>query len=82
MSFIFNLLTLPVTGPAKGLVWLAKQVGEQAEKELYDEDALRGKLMELELAADMGEISEEEFLAAEEIVLERLRIARERKAAG
>ena len=82
MSFIFNLLTLPVTGPTKGLAWLAKQIGEQAEKELYGEDALRGKLMELELAADMGEISEEEFLAAEEIVLERLRIARERKAAG
>jgi hypothetical protein len=63
------------------VTWIAKKVAEQAEKELYDEDKVRGQLMELELHYDLGEIGEEEYLAAEEILLGRLRIIRERQAA-
>jgi hypothetical protein len=81
VGFLLDLLTLPVTGPIKGVIWIAEKVTEQAEKELYDEDAVRGKLMELELRYDLGEISEEEYLAAEEALLERLRVIRERQAA-
>lgn len=80
MGFLADLLTLPVLGPIKGVVWIARQVAEQAERELYDEDAVRGQLQELELRYDLGEISEEEYLAAEERLLARLRAARERKA--
>jgi hypothetical protein len=82
MGFLTNLLTFPVLGPVKGIVWIAEKVTEQAEKELYDEDKLRGQLMELELRYDLGEIGEEEYLAAEEVLLERLRVARERQAAA
>ncbi len=81
MGFLMDLLTLPLTGPLKGMVWIAEKVNEQAEKELYGEDALRGKLTELELRYDLGEISEEEYLAAEEALLARLKIIRERQAA-
>ena len=80
MGFLTNLLTLPVMGPIKGVVWIAEKVNEQVEKELYDEDAVRGKLMELELRLDLGEISEEEYTEAEEVLLERIRIIRERQA--
>ena len=80
MGFLINLLTFPVTGPIKGVVWIAEKVAEEADKKLYDEDAIRGQLMELELRYDLEEISEEEYLEAEEILLERLRIIRERKA--
>ena len=80
MGFLTNLLTFPVMGPIKGVMWIAEKVDEQVEKELYDEDAVRGKLMELELRLDLGEISEEEHLEAEEVLLERLRIIRERQA--
>ncbi len=38
--------------------------------------------MELELRFDMGEIGEEEYLAAEEDLLARLKVAREREAAS
>jgi Gas vesicle protein G len=82
MGFLTNLLTFPVLGPVKGIVWIAEKVTEQAEKELYDEDKLRGQLMELELRYDLGEIGEEEYLAAEEVLLERLRVARERQVAA
>ena len=82
MGFLTDLLLFPVLGPVKGVIWIAETVTEQAEKELYDEDKLHGQLMELELRYDLGEMSEEEYLAAEEVLLERLRVARERQSAG
>jgi hypothetical protein len=81
MGILVNLLTLPVSGPIQGVIWIAEKVNEQVERELYDEGAVRGQLMELELRFDLGEISEEEYLEAEEALLERLRVIRERQAA-
>jgi hypothetical protein len=81
MGFLFNLLALPVMGPVKGLTWIAGKVNEQVEKELYSADAVRGKLIELELRLDMGEITEDEYLEAEEALLAQLRVIREREAA-
>lgn len=80
MGFLTDLLTLPVLGPIKGVMWIARQVVEQAERELYDEDTVRGQLQELELRYDLGEIDEETYLSAEEQLLARLRTIRERKA--
>ena len=54
---------------------------EHAEAEIYDEGAVRGKLMELEMRFDLGEISEAEYLEAEEFLLSRLKQIREYKAA-
>lgn len=81
MSFLIDLLTFPVMGPIKGVVWIAGKVGEQAEKEIYSEGAVRGQLMELELRFDLGEINEEEYMEAEEVLLARLKVIRERQAA-
>jgi len=81
MGFLIDLLTFPVMGPIKGVVWIAEKVAEEADKKLYDEDAVRGQLMELELRYDLGEISEEEYLEAEDTLLERLRVIRERQTA-
>lgn len=81
MGFLTKLVTLPVLGPVKSVVWVAEKITEQAERELYNEDAVRGKLMELELRYDLGEISEEDYLAAEEELLALLRIIQERHAA-
>ena len=78
---LFELLSFPVLGPIRGTIWIGEKVLEQAEHELYSEEAVRGKLVELELALDLGEITEQEYLAAEEVLLERLRIIRERQAA-
>jgi len=80
MGFLIDLLTFPVLGPVKGVIWIAEKVNEQVEKELYDEDKVRGQLMELEVRYDLGEISEQEYLEAEEVLLERLRIIRERQS--
>jgi hypothetical protein len=79
---LLELLAAPVLAPIKGLMWIAEKVTEQADRELYNEDAIRGQLMELELHLELGEISQEEYLADEEVLLERLRVIRERQAAG
>ena len=82
MGFLSSLLTLPVSGPFRGAVWIARKLAEQAEHEMYDEGAVRAQLQELELRFDLKEIDEEEYLAAEEGLLARLRMIREHHAAA
>lgn len=78
MGLLANVLLGPVIGPLKGLLWLAQVLNEQAERTLYDEDGLRVALMELEQRFEGGEIDEEAFEAEEQVLLERLKIARDR----
>ena len=75
MGLITGLLTLPLA-PVRGTVWLAERIQEQAESELYDEDAIRSQLMEIDAAREAGEIDEEDATLAEDALLERLIAAR------
>jgi Gas vesicle protein G len=75
VGLITGLLTLPLA-PIRGTVWLAERIQEQAEAELYDDDAIRAQLMEIEAAREAGEIDEEEATIAEDALLERLIAAR------
>ena len=68
----FDILWMP-----DHLQYGANKVAEQAVKELYNEDAVRGKLLELELRYDLGEIDEAEYVATEEALLERLQAIRQ-----
>ena len=81
MGLIGSLLTFPVSGPLKGVMWLAAMLQERAEGEMYNEDAVRGRLMELELRLDMGEMTEDEDQAAEDELVAQLAEIRERRAA-
>lgn len=76
MGLITGLLTLPLA-PVRGTVWIAERILEQAEGELYDEDAIRAQLMEIDAAREAGEISEQDAAEAEDILLERLIAGRE-----
>ena len=77
--FLIDLLTLPVLGPIRGVHWLAKKVAEQAEKELSDEEGLRGELLELQMRYDLGEVTEAEYSQREAALIERLNAIREAK---
>jgi len=79
-GFVFDVLTAPVLGPMRGLVWLAKKIKEQAEDELLDEDRVRGELLELQMRLEMDEMTEEEYDAQEKALLEQLSAIREEKA--
>lgn len=66
---ILRLLTLPVLGPIEGMLWIGEQVLEHANAELNDKEDLNKQLLTLQLAFDMGELSEEEFEEQEEALL-------------
>ena len=71
MGLITGLLTLPLA-PVRATVWLAEQIAEQAENELYDEGAIRTGLLELEAAREAGELDEEDIAEAEDALIARL----------
>ena len=75
------MLTFPVSGPLKGIIWLAETLQERAQGEIYNEDTVRGRLMELELLLDMGEITEDEYQVAEDELVALLVEIRARRAA-
>ncbi len=81
MGFLTDLLTLPILGPVRGIAWIARHVADQAERELYDADIVRGQLQDLELRHDLGEVDEQDYLAGEEALLARLKTIRELEAA-
>lgn len=66
---ILRLLTLPILGPIEGITWIGEQILERAEAEVDDQENLNKRLLTLQLAFDMGEISEEDFEQQEEELL-------------
>ena len=76
MGLFTGLLTLPLA-PVRGTVWIAERVLEQAEREAGDEDAVRRRLLELEMRRDLGEIDEAEYAAEEERLLTSLARSRD-----
>ena len=79
MSVLGSIVTAPITGPFKGLVWLVGTLAAHAERELYDEGNIRKALAALETRLELGEITEDEFESAETELLERLNEARRMK---
>lgn len=75
---LLKLLALPLTAPLESVLWLAEQITEQAENELYSPERIRQQLAELELQLDMGKMSEAAYEAAEDELMERLRQSRAR----
>jgi hypothetical protein len=73
---ITGLLTLPLA-PVRGVAWVAEKVAEEAERELYDENRIMRELTELEAARQREEISEEQFEAGIDQLLERLEVGRQ-----
>lgn len=72
MGLLRKLLTAPVSAPLSGALWVTSKVTEAAEAELYDPARIRQQLDRLEQAVEAGEISEESYDAAEELLMARL----------
>lgn len=78
MGLITGVLTLPLA-PVRGLTWVAGQLQEEAESQLYDEQNIRAELLQLELDSEDGVIDEAERAAREEQLFQRLAIAGARR---
>lgn len=70
MGLITGLVTLPLA-PVRGVVWIAEQLQRAVDQEL-GEEGIRQRLTELQLARDAGEISDQEYAAAEGALIDRL----------
>jgi hypothetical protein len=79
MGLFTALLTLPLA-PVRGVAWVAEQVADEAERQLYDEGSIRREMLQLELAYDDGLIDEQSRHAQEEELLNRLAISQARSA--
>jgi gas vesicle protein GvpG len=74
---LFRLLALPITAPAAGIRFCLDKVLEYAEQQLTDDEPVREELLELQLELEEGQVSEDEYVEREAILLARLREIRE-----
>jgi len=70
---LLKLLAFPVTLP----MWVAQVSRDEAERQLYDVDAIGRQLTELERQHRAGEVDANTFIAREEELLTRWMEARE-----
>ncbi|NBM20140.1 gas vesicle protein GvpG [Streptomyces sp. GC420] len=71
MGLLGELILLPVA-PARGTLWVLKQVLAEAERQYYDPATIRRELALLEQRLEAGEITAEEFDRREDELLDRL----------
>ena len=72
MGLLSSIVTGPLTGPIKGLLWIVQTIAKHADRELYDEDNIRRNLLKLEHEYELGKMTLEEFENSESELLQRL----------
>jgi len=79
MGLLSELLLLPVTGPARGLRFIAERVKEQVDAEWDPRrraEQVQAELIRLSVRRDLGQISEDEYAAREAELLAQLNALR------
>jgi hypothetical protein len=79
VGLLKEIVLLPLA-PVRGTAWVAEQLAEEADRQLYDEDNIKRELLQLELDYDKGEIGAEERERMERDLFDRLAVARARAA--
>ncbi|MGN6814776.1 MAG: gas vesicle protein GvpG [Solirubrobacterales bacterium] len=79
MGLFKELVLLPLA-PVRGTAWVAEQIAEEADRQLYDEDNIKRELVQLEIDAEEGLLGPKERAAKEDELLDRLAVARQRQA--
>ena len=77
---LFKEIALLPLAPVRGTTWVAEQLADEVDRRLYDEDNIRREMVELEVDKQEGRISPEERARGEDDLLERLAMARQRRA--
>jgi len=71
MGLIKELLLLPAA-PVRGVVWVAEQIRQEAERQWSDPAVIGAELDEIQALRDAGAIDEADADAREDQLLERL----------
>ena len=77
MGLIKHLLFWPVTGPKFLLDFSLGKVEDVVREELTDDARVKSELMELQLALELGDIDDDEYLLREAALMSQLREIRE-----
>jgi chorismate mutase len=77
VGLITGILGLPLA-PVRGTVWVAEQIRQQAEDELYDPARIREQIEAVDRARTAGDLTDEEATRLEDELVERLMVARTR----
>ena len=67
--------------PFNGIIWIGRKINEIVDRELFDEEPIKEKLLELQFKQeyDLEPMSEEDYQARETELLERLDAIRKAK---
>lgn len=79
MFLIDDILLFPLKLPVSGFNWLMRQIQTMADEELLNDQPWKERLIELQMMLELGEISNEQFVAEEKIVFQNLREIRARR---
>jgi Gas vesicle protein G len=72
-----------LTAPFKGLYWIFKEIrGAVEEEQAGEADRITAQLSELYMMLETGKMTEEEFDAAEKVLLDRLDAIRDQRGGG
>lgn len=77
MGLLKHLLFWPYTGPRFLTEFSLRQVEGVMREELTDDASVRAELLELQLALELGDIDDDEFVAREALLMQRLREIRD-----
>ena len=62
--------------------WVAEKIAEEVERQELDEDKLQGQLLDLQMRYELGETDDEQYMAEEKALLDRLSLIRKVKERG
>lgn len=82
MAFLLDdILLLPITGPIAGFRWVMNTIQKLADEELMNDQPWKERLIELQMRLEVGDISEDEYVAEEQVIFQALRDIRARREA-
>ena len=76
MGILKHVLFWPVTGPVGATRWSLNQVMKIVEEELTDDTTVKQDFMALQMKLELGEITDEEYVEQEAVIMARLREVR------
>ncbi|HEV8216399.1 MAG TPA: gas vesicle protein GvpG [Gemmatimonadaceae bacterium] len=76
MGLLSKLLFFPITGPVAGIRWSLSKVQNVVEEELTDDTPVKQELMELQMQLELGDITDDEYVEREAVLMARLRDVR------
>ena len=76
MGLLTKVIFFPITGPVAGIRWSLGKVQSVVEEELTDDSSVKQELMELQMKLELGDITDDEYVEQEAVLMARLREVR------